>query len=73
MTEQKILTIKDVKEMLHMGNAKVYKLFSQKSFPAFRINDTWYVRESDFYDWIETVQKMPDKTYTLRMRFSLNM
>ena len=65
MNEKLILTPYDIKEILHIGNDKAYKLFSQKSFPSFRIEGTWYVKYEDFMRWCDKIQTTPGKSYTM--------
>jgi predicted DNA-binding transcriptional regulator AlpA len=50
----KMLEAKDIKEILGMALANVYKLMKQPDFPAIRISERRYiVPEEKFYKWID--------------------
>ena len=65
MTE--LLTVKDVKNHLRIGNDKAYSLFKQKSFPAIRINGRYLVKKEKFEAWLDDIAKLPNKTYKIDM------
>lgn len=58
-----IMTAKDVKEYLHLGNGKTYELFRQKSFPSFQLDGKYLVERAKFEKWLANIQKLPGKNY----------
>lgn len=48
----KLLTPKDISEILHCGKAGAYKLFNLNGFPKVKIGKRYYVRESSFWEYI---------------------
>lgn len=67
MTQNPIefLTVDDVKNCLGIGNDKAYALFKQKSFPSIRINRKHLIEKNKFMNWLDTVSKLPNKTYII--------
>lgn len=63
----KYLTITDLKELLHIGNDKAYKLVQTRGFPSIRIGERgqWLIQEDKLEQWLEKVQKLPDKGASL--------
>lgn len=41
-------TVKDIKEILNMGNTTVYKLVNQPDFPKMKIGKKWLIPKSKF-------------------------
>ncbi len=48
----KLLTPKDISEILHCGKAGAYKLFNLSGFPKVKIGKRYYVRETSFWEYI---------------------
>ena len=72
MERPQILTVKDVKEILKIGNDKAYKLFRQKDFPSFKIEETNYIMEDKFYEWLGGLHREPKKQYIMSYCTSFN-
>lgn len=54
----KILTAKDIKEYLHIGDQKLYELLKQRDFPSFRVDGGDYkILEDDFIEWMRKRSK----------------
>ena len=66
MTE--LLTVKDVKNCLGIGNDKAYSLFKQKSFPGIRINGRYLVKRDKFEAWLDDISKLPDRCYKIDIK-----
>ncbi len=49
----KLLTPKQVKEYLGVGNDKLYQLLKERTFPSIRIGGKFYILEKDLAEWIE--------------------
>ena len=67
MDRPAILTVDDVKQLLHLGNDKAYKLFRQDDFPSFKIEGTNYIMEDKFYEWLGQLHQQPRKQYLMSM------
>ena len=49
-----LLTSKDIKQYLHIGNDKCYALMKSPTFPSFQIaSGEFKVREDRFLEWID--------------------
>lgn len=56
-----MMTVKDVKEFLGIGNNTVYKLFKSKDFPSIIIGRIHLIRKQSFLDWLtqqENISKL---------------
>ena len=73
MDRPNILTVEDVKTLLHLGNDKAYKLFHQKDFPSFKFEGKNYVMEDHFYNWLGNLHNEPNKEYILTMTFNFKI
>lgn len=50
-----LITAKEVKEYLHIGDETLYNLLRSKSFPSFKVNNGEYkIIEDDFKEWMKT-------------------
>lgn len=48
-----LLTAKDIKKYLGIGNETLYNLLNERDFPAFRISGGEYrILEDEFIDWM---------------------
>jgi excisionase family DNA binding protein len=48
----KILTLKEVSEMLHVVSATVYKLIIEGKIPSFRVGTDWRFRKGQIERWV---------------------
>lgn len=53
LSQDPILTVKEVSQYLRMSKSKIYYLISQKKFPHFRIQKNVRVRQSALMKWLE--------------------
>lgn len=51
---QKILTVKDVKEILGCGINRAYDIVNQRDFPKITIGRRMYIPEEEFEKWMHT-------------------
>lgn len=49
----RMLTVKDVKEHLHLGINATYKIFNMKGFPKIQIGQKSLVPEDRYLKWID--------------------
>ena len=49
---QKILTVKDVKEILGCGINRAYDIVNQRDFPKIKIGKRFYIPEDEFEKWL---------------------
>lgn len=49
----KLLKVKDVKEILGCGIHRAYQIVNQKDFPKIRIGKRVYIPEEEFKRWIK--------------------
>ena len=63
--EDHLLTSDELRQYLGIGRTKLYQLYQDPSFPAFRLGEggAWLVRRSALEHWLELAAKLPDKTY----------
>lgn len=60
------MTIQDLKEALHIGDEKAYRLVKSRGFPSFRIGSSqWLIDPVGLQEWIRKIQKSPDKGSSL--------
>ena len=52
--EDRLLTKKEVGQMLLLGRDRTNELFKQKDFPAVRFNKTAFVYESDLHAYLKS-------------------
>ena len=51
---ERVLTVNDVREHLHLGKNKAYELFAEdKTFPSFKIGKQHGILESQYIHWLE--------------------
>lgn len=50
-----ILTVKEVSKILKIGKTNTYKLFASKTFPSYRIGNSYYIREEAFDNWLKKI------------------
>jgi len=55
--ELKVLTPKDVQQILHIGKSKTMETFHRSDFPAYRIGNRMFITEENLKKWIEKQQK----------------
>ncbi|MCR4647977.1 MAG: helix-turn-helix domain-containing protein [Lachnospiraceae bacterium] len=48
----KVLTVKDVCEILHIGRDKAYALFKSEGFPSICLGGRYFVTEASFINWL---------------------
>ena len=51
---QRILTVKDIKEILGCGINQAYALVNQEDFPKVKIGKRMYIPEAEFEKWMLT-------------------
>lgn len=49
---EKVWTVDDVREHLHIGKNTAYALFKDKTFPSFKIGRKYLVLESHYIAWL---------------------
>ena len=56
--KEKFLTVNDVKDILHYSDSRtVIKLFNHNAMHAFQISNRWYVKDTDFYHFMDLLRK----------------
>ena len=63
--EKYLLTVADVQQALGLGRDKTYRLFRQKNFPSIQIDGRFFITKKEFEHWLDRIQKIPDKKYTI--------
>ena len=63
--EDQLLTSAELMKYLGIGRTKLYQLYQDPSFPAFRLGEggAWMVRRSALNRGLDRVVKQPGKTY----------
>ncbi len=63
--EDRLMTSEEVRQYLGIGRTKLYQLYQDPSFPAFRLGEggAWLVRRSALNRWLDLVSQTPGKTY----------
>lgn len=51
---KRILTVKDVKNILGCGMNRAYEIVNQRDFPKIKIGKRFYIPEDEFEKWLET-------------------
>ncbi len=61
-----MMTIDELKEMLHIGNDKAYKLVKQNGFPAVRFgNGSWLIDREALKAWLAKIYATNTKSVSL--------
>lgn len=56
---KKLLSPAETRKILGIGKNRMYEILAtDKTFPAFRINSTWFINADKLQDWID---KMTNK------------
>ncbi len=63
--EKYLLTVADVQKVLGLGRDKTYRLFRQKNFPSIQIDGRLFVSQKKLEEWLDKIQKLPGKKYTI--------
>ena len=63
VSEDQILTIKDVAAILKLAEKTVYSMAQDGELPAFKVRGQWRIRRIDFDKWI-AIQANADKPAT---------
>jgi excisionase family DNA binding protein len=50
---QKVLTLPEVSQYLHVSRVTIYRMLKRKDIPAFRIAGKWRFNIEDLGHWIE--------------------
>ncbi len=60
-----LMTSEEVRQYLGIGRTKLYQLYREPSFPAFRLGEggAWLVRRAELNRWLDLVAKQPGKTF----------
>jgi excisionase family DNA binding protein len=63
--EDRLMTSEEVRQYLGIGRTKLYQLYQDPGFPAFRLGEggAWLVRRSALNHWLDLVTQTPGKTY----------
>ncbi len=56
MDKVEFYTIKDIKEMLHIGKNKTYALVNLQLFPTIKIGNKTLIYKDEFDQWLEENQ-----------------
>jgi len=51
--EERLLTIDEVAEFLHMNPMTVYSWVRDGKIPAFKIGKVWRFRKTEIYEWLK--------------------
>jgi predicted DNA-binding transcriptional regulator AlpA len=54
---KQVLNRKEVQKKLGLGVNKTLNLFKSKSFPSFRIGNSWFISDEALNQWIEEQEK----------------
>ncbi len=57
MTENAILTIKEVSEYLKLAEKTAYRLASDGKIPGFKVGGAWRFRQSEIDAWIKEQER----------------
>ena len=52
----KVLTVKDVSDILKLGINQAYALMSSKAFPSYKIGKRYFVTNEALNEWLRKVQ-----------------
>lgn len=52
-TQDSILTVKELQEILKIGTNAAYTLIHSKAFPVIKIGQTYRIPAAPFYAWLE--------------------
>ena len=53
MTDDTILTIREVAELLKIGEKTAYTMAQRRELPSFKVRGQWRFRRADIDRWIE--------------------
>ncbi len=53
--EFKVLSTKDLMDILGIGRDKAYALMKSKSFPSTKIGRTYFVTSDNFKNWMKSI------------------
>ncbi len=53
MTNEEVLTIKEVAALLKLAEKTVYSMAQQGELPAFKVRGQWRIRRSELDRWID--------------------
>jgi len=51
--EERLMTIDEVAEFLHMNPMTLYSWVREGKIPAFKIGKVWRFRKNDIYEWLK--------------------
>ena len=66
--QKQVLNTQDMQEYLGIGRNKLFRLFQDPGFPAYRIgkDGPWLIRRRDLEKWLEELIRQPTKTHVFR-------
>ena len=56
MVSMKVLTAKDVSDILRLGKNQTYTLMGSKAFPSFKIGKKLFVTDEALNEWLRKIQ-----------------
>ena len=51
-----LLTVSDLRELLHMGRDRCYALMHNPAFPSMRIGNRYFVQSKALLKWLDSYQ-----------------
>jgi excisionase family DNA binding protein len=63
MSEEQVLTIKEIAEILKLAEKTVYSMAQDGELPTFKVRGQWRIRKVDFEKWMaEQAKPKPTRT-----------
>lgn len=51
-----LLTVSDLRKLLHLGRDKCYDLMHNPAFPSIRIGNRYFVQSKALFKWLDSYQ-----------------
>ena len=58
MRNVEVLKVKDVADLLKVGEKTVYSMAQSGELPGFKVRGQWRFSQKDIHDWIETQKRI---------------
>jgi excisionase family DNA binding protein len=68
MSEEQVLTIKEIAEILKLAEKTVYSMAQDGELPTFKVRGQWRIRKVDFEKWMTTQAATGAKQPTPQVR-----